>query len=271
LEAERRGLVTPELEAIEVLPSRGIVGHLAGQVWILGSRRLLLEQGITFSEGQEERLALLEQEGRTVLTLARSGCVVGVLAVADTIRAEVASALAEVRHLGIRRIVLLTGDNERVTTAIARAASITEVETNLLPEDKIAMVKRLQAEGRCVLMIGDGINDAPALTQANVGMAMGGIGTAVAQEAAEMALLRDDWRAVPEAIRLGRRTSRTIRQNIFFGIGFTMLVMGLAATGLIGPIIAAASQSVPDVAVALNASRLLGGGTPSRRMRSQAQ
>ncbi len=86
-----------------------------------------------------------------------------------------------------------------------------------------------------------------------------------------MALLRDDWRAIPEAIRLGRRTSRTIRQNIFFGIGFTMLVMGLAATGLIGPILAAASQSVPDVAVALNASRLLGGGTPSRRRRSQAQ
>ena len=271
LEAERRGLVTPELEAIEVLPSRGIVGHLAGQVWILGSRRLLLEQGITFSEDQEQRLALLEQEGKTVLTLARSGCVVGVLAVADTIRTGVASALAEVRHLGIRRIVLLTGDNERVATAIARAASITEVEANLLPEDKIATVKRLQAEGRCVLMIGDGINDAPALTQANVGMAMGGIGTAVAQEAAEVALLRDDWRAVPEAIRLGRRTYRTIRQNIFFGIGFTMLVMGLAATSLIGPIIAAASQSVPDVAVALNASRLLGGGTPSRRMRSQAQ
>ncbi len=271
LEAERRGLVTPELEAIEVLPSRGIVGHLAGQVWILGSRRLLLEQGITFSEDQEQRLALLEQEGKTVLTLARSGSVVGVLAVADTIRAEVASALAEVRHLGIRRIVLLTGDNEGVATAIARAASITEVEANLLPEDKIAMVKRLQAEGRCVLMVGDGINDAPALTQANVGMAMGGIGTAVAQEAAEVALLRDDWRAVPEAIRLGRRTYRTIRQNIFFGIGFTMLVMGLAATGLIGPIIAAASQSVPDVAVALNASRLLGGDTPSRRRRSQAQ
>jgi P-type Cu+ transporter len=100
---------------------------------------------------------------------------------------------------------------------------------------------------------------------------MGGIGTAVAQEAAEVALLRDDWRAVPEALRLGRRTYRTIRQNIFFGIGFTMLVMGLAATGLIGPIIAAASQSVPDVAVALNASRLLGGDTPSRRRRSQVQ
>ncbi len=270
-EAERRGLVIPELEAIEVLPSRGIVGHLAGHRWVLGSRRLLIEQGLTLSEDQEQQMAQLEQEGKTVLTLARSGCVVGVLAVADTIRAEVASALAEVRHLGIRRIVLLTGDNERVAMAIARAAGISEVEANLLPEDKIATVKRLQVEGRCVLMVGDGINDAPALTQANVGMAMGGIGTSVAQEAAEVALLRDDWRTVPEALRLGRRTYRTIRQNIFFGIGFTMLVMGLAATGLIGPILAAASQSVPDVVVALNASRLLGGGVPLRRRHSRAQ
>ncbi len=258
LEAERRGLLTPELEAIEVLPSRGLVGYLAGQVWVLGSRRLLLEQGIVLSEDQEQRMALLEQEGKTVLTLARSSRVVGVLAIADPIRAEAASALAEVPHLGIRRMVLLTGDNERVAAAIARAAGISEVEANLLPEDKIATVKRLQAEGCRVLMVGDGINDAPALTQAQVGIAMGGIGTAVAQEAADLALLRDDWAAVPEAIRLARRTYRTIRQNIFFGIGFTMLVMSLAATGVIGPIIAAASQSVPDVAVALNASRLLG-------------
>ncbi len=267
VEAERRGLVTPELEAIEVLPSRGIVGHLAGQVVLLGSHRLLTEQGIRLSEDQERRVDELEQEGKTVLLLARSRRVVGMLAVADTIRTEVAPALAEVRHLGIRRILLLTGDNERVAASIARAASITEVEANLLPEDKIATVKRLQAEGRRVLMVGDGINDAPALTQANVGMAMGGMGTAVAQEAADVSLLRDDWRAVPEAIRLGRRTYRTIRQNIFFGVGFTMLVMGLAASGVIGPIIAAASQSVPDVAVALNASRLLG-GTRRREKRS---
>jgi P-type Cu+ transporter len=266
LEAEQRGLVIPALEAVEMLASRGIIGHVAGQVVLLGSRRLLAEQGIRLSEDQEQRIAALEQEGKTVLILARSRCVVGVLAVADTIRREVASALAEVRHLGIRRILLLTGDNERVAAAIARAAGISEVEANLLPEDKIVAVKRLQAEGRRVLMVGDGINDAPALTQANVGIAMGGIGTAVAQEAADLALLRDDWMAVPEAVRLARRTYRTIRQNIFFGIGFTMLVMGLAATGVIGPIIAAASQSVPDVAVALNASRLLGGSMrPGKR------
>ncbi len=258
LEAERRGLLTLELEAIEMLASRGIVGYFARHRWLLGSRRLLREQDITLSEDQEQRIATLEQEGKTVLLLARASRVAGALAVADPIRAEAASALAEVRHLGIRRIVLLTGDNERVATAIASVAGISEVEANLLPEDKIAAVKRLQAEGRCVLMVGDGINDAPAITQANVGIAMGGIGTAVAQEAADLALLRDDWTAVPQAIRLARRTSRTIRQNIFFGIGFTMLIMGLAATGVIGPILAAASQSVPDVAVALNASRLLG-------------
>jgi Cd2+/Zn2+-exporting ATPase/Cu+-exporting ATPase len=257
-EAERRGLVIPVLESIEVFPSRGMVGHLAGQSWILGSRRLLSEQGITLAEDQEQRMATLEELGKTVLILARSHSVVGALAVADPIRAEVASALDEVRRMGIRRTVLLTGDNERVAAAIARAASISEVEANLLPEDKIATVKRLQAEGRRVLMVGDGINDAPALTQANVGIAMGGIGTAVAQEAADLALLRDDWMAVPEAMRLARRTYSTIRQNIFFGIGFTMLVMGLAAFGVIGPIVAAASQSVPDVAVALNSARLLG-------------
>ena len=266
LEAERRGLLTPELEAIEVFPSRGMVGHLAGHRWILGSRRLLAEQGLTLSEDQEQQIATLEQEGKTVLILARSHSVMGALAVADTIRAEVASALDEVRRLGIRCIVLLTGDHERVAAAIARAAGISEVEANLLPEDKITAVKRLQAVGCRVLMIGDGINDAPALTQAQVGIAMGGIGTAVAQEAADLALLRDDWTAIPEAIRLARRTYRTIRQNIFFGIGFTMLVMVLAATGVIGPIIAAASQSVPDVAVALNASRLLGRSTrPGKR------
>ncbi len=269
-EAERHGLQLPELEDIEVVPSRGIAGHHLGQFLFLGSRRLLNEQGIILTKNQEQRVATLEQEGKTILALAQSQHVAGVLAVADTIRAEVADALMHVRRLGIGRIVLLTGDNERVARAVARAASITEFKADLLPEDKITAVKRLQAEGRCVLMVGDGINDAPALTQANVGIAMGGIGTAVAQEAADVTLLRDDWMAVPEAIRLSRRTYRTIRQNIFFGIGFTTLVMGLASFGVIGPIVAAASQSIPDVAVALNASRLLSGAARKGTLRSHA-
>ena len=255
--ADRGGLALPVVQEVEVLPSRGVIGYQRESRLILGARRLLGEQGIFLSPEHEERVASLEQQGKTFLVLAQDGLVVGAIAVADTIRAEVPAALAQVRHLGIKRILLLTGDNERVAAAVAREAGITEFEASLLPEDKITTVKRLQAEGRHVLMIGDGINDAPALTQANVGIAMGAVGTAVAQEAADVSLLRDDWMAVPEVIRLGRRTYRTIRQNIFFGIGFTTLVMGLASVGIIGPILAAASQSVPDVAVALNASRLL--------------
>lgn len=259
-EAAKHGLALPTLQAVEVLPSRGILGRQAADRLVLGSRRLLSEQGIELSEQDERRLVTLEQEGKTVLVLARNRDVLGALAAADTLRAEVPPALQEVRRLGVKRVLLLTGDNEQVAQVIARQAGITEVHAHLLPEDKIALVRALQQAGHRVVMVGDGINDAPALTAANVGIAMGNIGTAVAQEAAEVALLRDDWTQVPVVLRLGRRTYRTIRQNIWFGIGFTFLVMGLASFGVIGPILAAASQSVPDVAVALNASRLLGGG-----------
>ncbi len=153
--------------------------------------------------------------------------------------------------------MLLTGDNERVAAAIARQAGVTQVAANLLPEDKIGAVRRMQAEGRRVAMVGDGISDAPSLTHADVGIAMGVVGTDVALEAADVALMRDDWSQAPEAIRLGRRAYGTIRQNIGFGIVFNVLVMGLAPVALIGPAAAAATQAVPDVAVALNASRLL--------------
>jgi P-type Cu+ transporter len=252
-----RQLPIPQIEESTVRPSRGVVGHTQNATWLLGAQRLLDEEEVTLNLEHQGEIARLEETGQTVLVLARNGQVLGLLAVADTLRPEVPAALEQVRALGIVRILLLTGDHERAAQTIAQEASITEVHAQLLPEDKIALVERLQSEGRRVLMVGDGINDAPALTAASVGIAMGTIGTAVAQEAADVALLRDDWNQVPEAIRLGRRTARTIRQNIFFGVGFTVLVMGLASFGLISSIIAAASQSVPDVGVALNASRLL--------------
>lgn len=271
VEAAKRGL-TPLLAAeVQVLPGRGLSGHMGGRLLLLGTRRLLGEQGLTLSEIQERQVADLESEGKTVLLEASQGVVLGALAVADTLRAEVRTSLSELRALGVGRILLLTGDNERVARAIARQAGITEVAANLLPQDKIATVKQLQAEGRRVVMVGDGINDAPALTQAEVGIAMGVAGTDVALEAADVALLRDDWGLVPQAIRLGRRTSRTIRQNMLFGILFNLLVMGGAATGLIGPVLAAASQAVPDVAVSLNAARLLRwkGGTALHQQQSK--
>jgi len=256
-EAARRGLAPVPVADVELLPSRGLVGHVNGRALVLGTRRLLAERGIALSDADERAVATLEVEGKTVLLLAADGALLGALAAADTLRPEAPTALARVRALGVRRVVLLTGDNERVAAAVARQVGITEVAANLLPEDKIATVRRLQGEGRRVIMVGDGINDAPALTQADVGIAMGVAGTDVALEAADVALMRDDWMEVPQAIELGRRTYRTIRQNIVFGIGFNVLVIGLAAASLIGPVIAAASQAVPDIAVALNASRLL--------------
>lgn len=255
--ASVRQLPIAPISESTVRPSRGVVGHTQGATWLLGAQRLLDEEGVQLSPKHQSEIAALEKAGQTVLTLVRNGEALGLLAVADTLRPEVSVALEQIRSLGIARMLLLTGDHECAAQTIAQAAGITEVHAQLLPEDKIALVQRLQAEGRHVLMVGDGINDAPALTAASVGIAMGTIGTAVAQEAADVALLRDDWNQVPEAIRLGRRTARTIRQNIFFGVGFTVLVMGLASAGLISSIIAAASQSVPDVGVALNASRLL--------------
>ena len=256
-EAAKRGLAPAIAEDVRVLLGRGITGVVEHRALVLGTRRLLGEHGAAISPEVERKATELEAEGKTVVLLAREGEIIGLIAASDTLRPGVAAAVAELRSLGLGRVVVLTGDNERAALAIARQAGITAVAANLLPEDKIATVRRLQAEGRRVAMIGDGINDAPALTQADVGIAMGLAGTDIALEAADVALLRDDWTQVPEAVRLGRRTYGVIRQNIVFGIAFNVLVMGLASTGLIGPAIAAASQAVPDVAVALNASRLL--------------
>ncbi|HET8853470.1 MAG TPA: cation-translocating P-type ATPase [Ktedonobacteraceae bacterium] len=255
--AAERGLRSETAYNVEIHSGRGITGEVNGVPLLLGTQRLLEEDGISLIAVEIQRVMELEADGKTVLLLAHDRKLLGILAAADTLRAEVPIALRELRAAGIQRILLLTGDNAGVASAIARQAGITEVAANLLPEDKIAAVRRLQAEGHCVAMIGDGINDAPALMQADIGIAMGVAGTDVALEAADVALMRDDWTQVPEALRLGRRAYRTIRQNMLFGIVFNALVIGLAATSLIGPVIAAASQAVPDVAVALNASRLL--------------
>ena len=206
--AALRDVPVPEMEQVEVRPSRGIVGQADGETWLLGAWRLLEEGGIQLSPSQHDQLTALEESGQTVLVLVRSRHALGAVAVTDTLRPEVCPALGKIRASGITRLIVLTGDNERAAQAMAKAAGIDEVHANLLPEDKIMLVRRLQTEGRRVLMVGDGINDAPALTAASVGMAMGTIGTAVAQEAADVALLRDDWHQVPEAIKLGRRTAQ---------------------------------------------------------------
>jgi Cd2+/Zn2+-exporting ATPase/Cu+-exporting ATPase len=163
----------------------------------------------------------------------------------------------------VRHIELLTGDNERTAAALVGGTSsptfLTGVDyrANLLPEDKIAIVKEYQARGRVVVMVGDGVNDAPALAQADVGIAMGAAGTDVAMEAAHVVLMRDDWALVPEVFRIARRTMRVVKLNIGFTMLYNLAGLSLAALGLLPPIFAAAAQSLPDLGILANSSRLL--------------
>jgi P-type Cu+ transporter len=261
--ATERDITPPEPHAFTPLPGRGVLGTLGGHHWAVGNRRLLAERGLALEFPQETQARALEAQGKTVFFVADGQGVSGLVAVGDTLRPGVQAALEELKRLGVRRLLLLTGDNERVAAAVAEELGL-EARANLLPEDKIAAVKALQAEGAVVMMVGDGVNDAPALAQADVGVAMGGAGTAVAIEAADVALMREDWTLVPEAVRIGRRAARTIRQNLGFTALYNVIGIALAALGLLPPVWAAAAQSLPDIAIMLNSSRLLRAGVARR-------
>ncbi len=253
--ARTEGLAMPEVDQFTAVAGRGAQAALAGVTGPVGNRRLLDEQGIGVNAAAETAAQALEAAGQTVFFAARAGETVGLVALADTVRPEVKDALAALRRLGVRRQILLTGDHERVAAAVAGELGL-EYRAGLLPDDKIRFVRDLQAAGARVLMMGDGVNDAPALAQADVGMAMGLVGTDVALEAAGIALLRDDWRLVPEAVRLSRRATRTIRQNLGFTAVYNLLGITLAFLGILPPVWAAAAQSIPDIAIMLNSARL---------------
>jgi Cu+-exporting ATPase len=198
----------------------------------------------------------LEAQGKTTLFLIQDGELAGVLAAADTLRPEVPAALDDVRGLGVQHIELLTGDNERTAAALAEGLGI-PYRASLLPEDKIAAVKEYQNQRRTVVMIGDGVNDAPALAQADVGIAMGVAGTDIAMEAAHVALMRDDWMMVPDVLRIAQRTMGVVKMNLAFTAVYNVVGLILAASGTLPPILAAAAQSLPDLGILANSSRLL--------------
>jgi P-type Cu+ transporter len=257
--AAERGLPLLEPAAFRALPGRGVEAEVDGHVIRVGSRRLV--EADQPSEGVwPPAAAELEQQGKTLLYVSDDCQMAGILAVTDTLRPEVPAALARLKRLGIEHIELLTGDHVLAAAGLAGRLGIA-YRADLLPEDKIAVVKDYQAQGRRVVMVGDGVNDAPALAQADVGVAMGAAGSDVALEAAHIALMADDWLLVPELLYIARRTMGVVKLNLGFTAVYNLLGLSLAALGFLPPILAAAAQSLPDLGILANSSRLLRAGT----------
>jgi Cd2+/Zn2+-exporting ATPase/Cu+-exporting ATPase len=255
-EAETRELAIAAPDGFEVLPGEGVVARFGEVEIACGNERLMERRLVKVPPSAVDRVHALEAQGRTVVYLAEEATLLGLVGVADTLRPEVPEALGRLRALGIERVLLLTGDNERVARGLAAQLGV-GYRAECLPEEKIEIVKGMQTHGAVVAMVGDGINDAPALTQADVGIAMGAAGTDAAIEAAHVALMRDDWLLVPEAVQIGRQAFATIKQNLWFTAVYNVIGVLVAAIGWLPPIAAAAAQSLPDVAVMLNSSRLL--------------
>jgi Cd2+/Zn2+-exporting ATPase/Cu+-exporting ATPase len=251
--AMEHNLRLEEPQDFEAIPGIGVRARVNGHHISVGSRRMLsAEKGNVIPD----EILELQSQGKTPLFVLVDNRLVGALAAEDTLRFEVPAAIQEIKSLGMETVELLTGDNERTAQAIADAVGI-KYRAELLPEDKIAIVREYQSGGRTVVMVGDGVNDAPALAQADVGIAMGAAGSDVAIEAAHIALMREDWSLVPQVIRIARRTMRVVRMNLVFTTIYHFAGLSLAALGFLPPIFAAAAQSFPDIGILLNSSRLL--------------
>jgi P-type Cu+ transporter len=236
------------------LPGLGARGTVDGTQVTVGREKLLRDAGLQVSAELSAQAQEWERAGWTTVFAGWDGQGRGVLAVADTVKPSAAAAVAELRGLGLRT-VLLTGDNEATARAVGALAGVDEVIAGAMPADKAGIVAGLQADGRAVAMVGDGVNDGPALAAARLGLALG-TGTDVAISAADLILLRDDLMAVPEAIRLARGTFRTIRRNLGWAFGYNAAAIPLAAVGLLNPLIAAAAMALSSLFVVWNSLRL---------------
>ncbi|HLH26237.1 MAG TPA: heavy metal translocating P-type ATPase [Chloroflexota bacterium] len=260
--ARAAGLAPAEAERFDALPGRGVEATIDGRTVLLGNLRLMEERGVALG-GLRERAEALAAAGKTPVYLARDGAALGVVAVADTVKPTAAAAVRALHALGLE-VVLLTGDNRRVAEAVGGALGVDRVVAEVLPGGKVDEVKRLQAQGQRVAMVGDGINDAPALAQADLGVAIG-TGADVALEASDVTLVGGDPRGVATAIALSRATLRTIRQNLFWAFFYNVLLIPLAAGALypwfgwqLNPMLAAAAMGLSSVSVVGNSLRLRG-------------
>jgi P-type Cu+ transporter len=248
-----RNIEMKEAEEFEAIPGYGIKAVIDGKKLLIGTRRLLGGNSVDFSSAARD-LETLESQGKTAMLAAIDGQFAGIIAVADTIKDTSAEAIARLKEMGLE-VIMMTGDNKATAEAIGREADVDAVISEVLPEGKAEEVKKLQEEGKIVAMVGDGINDAPALAVADIGMAIG-TGTDVAMEAADITLIRGDLRSISDAIYMSRKTISNIRQNLFWAFGYNTLGIPFAALGLLAPWLAGAAMAFSSVSVVLNALRL---------------
>ncbi|MGH9634991.1 MAG: heavy metal translocating P-type ATPase, partial [Candidatus Angelobacter sp.] len=258
--AEERGLILSAASDFESITGKGVTGHIDGRSVAVGNASLFAAKKLS-TESLSSLAEDLRRQGQTVMLAAVDGKPAGLIAVADPIKPSAREAVASLKRSGLR-LVMLTGDNRATAEAIAKELGIAEFEAEVLPDKKSTIVKRLQSEGHTVAMAGDGVNDAPALAQANVGIAMG-TGTDVAMESGDITLIKGDLNALMRARNLSRTTMSNIRQNLFFAFIYNLLGVPIAAgvlypfTGLLlQPVFAAAAMSFSSVSVIANALRL---------------
>ena len=279
-EANRRGARLADVSDFEALPGQGVVGYADGERVLLGSPALLAAQGIPM-DSLSEALEKLASEGKTPVTVARDGVALGTIGLADAAKPDSRESVARLQEMGLE-VVMLTGDNRLTARHIADSLGIARVEAETLPADKVEVIRRLQADGKVVAMVGDGINDAPALVQADVGLAMGA-GTDVAMESADVTLMGNDVGSVITALRLSRQTMRAIKQNLFWAFFYNIMLIPVAAgvlypvfaalggvptelefffgdQGFLNPVLAALAMAFSSVTVVSNSLRLRGAG-----------
>lgn len=247
--AVRQGIRLSEPTHFEAIPGKGVVAEVEGHRVAVGSHRLLDAQDAAL-------VASVKETQGSVLWVVCDGKPIAALVATDTLRPETPLAIQRLREMGVEQIELLTGDNPGAAAALAEPLGI-PYRANLLPEDKIAVVRDYQRQGKVVVMVGDGVNDAPALAQADVGVAMGAAGADIALEAAHVALMREDWMLVPTVFAIARRTMRVVKMNLLLTAVYNVVGLSLAAAGLLPPILAAAAQSIPDLFILGNSARLL--------------
>ena len=244
----------PEAEGFQSTAGHGVQASVGGATVSVGRRKLMADHGLEVTAELDRQAAALEEAGRTAVLVGWDGRARGVLAVADALKENAPRVVEELHRLDIE-VGMITGDNARTAAAIARQAGIDRVLSEVLPEDKVDEVRRHQDEGAVVAMVGDGMNDAPALVQADLGIAIG-TGTDAAIESSDLTLISGDLEGVVTAIHLSRRTLRTIYQNLGWAFGYNTAAIPLAAVGLLHPLIAAAAMATSSVSVVTNSLRL---------------